>query len=169
MVAGILAGCQAEKEQEPENAILSEFAAMDLDGNAVDQSVLSGSKLTMINVWGTFCTPCIGEMPDLGVLSKADPGQLQIIGIVIDATDRNLQVLPDKKAEALEIISQTGADYLHLLPSASLNKAFLSQVQAIPFTIFVDSQGRQVGPAYTGAKSHAQWQSIIGQLLKTID
>ena len=38
-------------------AILSSFTAEDLEGNEVDQSVLSDYNLTMVNVWATFCSP----------------------------------------------------------------------------------------------------------------
>lgn len=163
-----LTACQSQPAAQLGKPILADFAAQDLSGNIVDQSILSGCKLTMVNVWATFCSPCIGEMPDLALLNQAYPGEFQVIGIVLDAADKNAQVLPDKKAEALDIIDRTGANYRHLLPSASLNKALLSGVQAIPETIFVDSAGRQVGPSYTGAKSHAQWKSIIEGLLKTV-
>ena len=40
------------------------FETTDLDGNTVNSADLfAASKLTMINIWGTFCGPCISEMP----------------------------------------------------------------------------------------------------------
>ncbi len=58
------------------------FSAQDLDGNPVDTSVFEGSRMTLINVWGTFCGPGLNEMPDLTKLAEeyADQG-LQVIGI----------------------------------------------------------------------------------------
>ena len=49
--------------------VMSRFTATDLEGVEVDQSIFSDYKLTMVNVWATFCTPCINEMPDLGELA----------------------------------------------------------------------------------------------------
>ena len=47
------------------------FETTDLDGNAVTvEELFSQHKLTMINLWGTYCGPCIGEMPDLEILSQ---------------------------------------------------------------------------------------------------
>ena len=46
------------------------FSAKDIDGKNVSEKVFADSKITMVNVWGTFCGPCIREMPDLGVLNK---------------------------------------------------------------------------------------------------
>ena len=45
------------------------FEAKDMEGNEVTSGVFAESKLTMINVWATYCNPCLNEMPDLGELS----------------------------------------------------------------------------------------------------
>lgn len=165
----LLCGCKKEEPPvQKGNPVLTSFSATDIDGNVVDQSVLSGHKLTMVNIWATFCGPCIREMPDLGELSSAYGEDFQIIGIVIDATDRNLQVLPEQKAKAKQIIAETGADYLHLLPSPTLNNAILSTVTSVPTTIFVDENGNQVGDIYIGSKAKAQWKTIIDSLLDSI-
>ena len=167
----LLCGCREEPPKEtikPGEPVLAAFSATDLNGNSVHQQIFSGHKLTMVNVWATFCGPCIQEMPDLGELSSAYGEDFQIIGIVIDATDRNLQVLPEQKAKAKQIIAETGADYLHLLPSPTLNNAILSTVTSVPTTIFVDENGNQVGDIYIGSKAKAQWKTIIDSLLNSI-
>ena len=48
----------------------SKFTAIDLNGNKVTEDIFKGKKLTMINIWATFCSPCIGEMPYLETLNK---------------------------------------------------------------------------------------------------
>lgn len=163
----ILFGCNKEKTPTATTGapLFSDFTANDLDGNTVDQTVFSQSKLTMINIWGTFCGPCINEMPELGELNRELP-DVQVIGIIIDAVDANLQPLEKEMADAHSIISQTGADYLHLLPSPDLINAYLYNVQAVPETIFVDANGNQVGESYLGARSKAQWLQIIDGLLE---
>ena len=65
------------------------FATTDLDGNPVTaEEIFSENKVTMVNLWGTFCGPCINEMPDLEVLNGrlADKG-CAMIGIVCDVID----------------------------------------------------------------------------------
>ena len=42
------------------------FKGEDMEGNVVSSSVFSEAKLTMINVWATYCGPCLREMPELG-------------------------------------------------------------------------------------------------------
>lgn len=162
-------GAGAGDSAEIGEDILSSFTAVDLDGNAVDQSLLSDHKITMVNVWGTFCSPCIGEMSDLAALHQAYADQgFQVIGIPIDVVDKNLQTISGKITDAEEIIASTGADYCHLVPSKSLNDTILSGVQSVPLTVFVDEEGRQVGPAYLGAKSREKWETIIKELLESV-
>ena len=170
LVASLCAcgGDEANVPAEKGEAIFGSFAAMDLEGNAVNEEIFAGHKLTMVNIWATFCGPCIHEMPDLAKFSTAYGDGFQIIGIPVDITDRNGAVIPDQKATALEIIAYTGANYRHLIPSDSLNEAYLFGVQAVPETVFVDSEGRQVGQSYLGARSEAEWRVIIESLLETL-
>ena len=52
---------QGESGGEGETVgILSQFTASDLDGNEVTQSLFEGHPVTMVNVWATFCGPCLG-------------------------------------------------------------------------------------------------------------
>ena len=156
--------------QGSENAgILSSFSTTDVDGNTIDQSVLKGKKLTMVNIWATFCGPCINEMPDLGELNKeySDKG-FQIIGIPVDVTDYYGNIDAGQIELAKDIIDETNADYLHILPSASLNQAKLSQVTSVPETIFVDENGNQIGESYIGSRSKQQWKEIVDGLMENM-
>lgn len=46
------------------------FTATDFKGNPVTSEIFAKNKLTMVNIWGTFCGPCIREMPDLARINK---------------------------------------------------------------------------------------------------
>lgn len=148
--------------------VLSNFSSTDLEGNPVDQSILADYDLTMVNVWATFCGPCINEMPDLGELAAeyADKG-VQIIGLVSDAMDSDGTVSDSQVETAREIVAETGADYLHLLPSADLY-GVLSQIYAVPTTFFVDSEGAQVGDAIVTAQSKEKWIETIDSILAEV-
>lgn len=179
MFALIFTSCgKSEAENEPtsvggeitqNSGILSDFTTTDIDGNAVDASVLGGKKLTMVNIWATFCGPCINEMPDLGKISEeyADKG-FQIIGIPVDVVDYYGNIDASQVELAKDIIDETGAVYLHILPSVSLNQAKLSQVTSVPETIFVDENGNQVGESYIGSRSEEQWKEIIDGLMENM-
>lgn len=161
----------ASSAQENTAGVLSAFSAIDLDGNEIDQTVLSEKKLTMINVWATYCGPCLREMPDLGKLAaEYAEKDVQIIGIAMDTLNRDGTVNEEQREYAKELTVQTGADsYLHLLPSESLISAKLSSVTAVPTTFFVDAEGREVGKAVLGSKTADDWRSIIDSRLAQIE
>lgn len=156
-------------ENQTSDAVnLSAFTAMGLDGQMYSGEIFRGKKLTVLNVWGTFCGPCIREMPDLEALSQAYGDQIQIIGIPIDITDANNALLPDGKAEAEYILSETGVTYLQILPSKSLNALFLSEIQVLPTTIFVDENGRMLDEPYYGSRDYAGWKRVIDAYLEVL-
>lgn len=121
-----------------EGAVITGFSTTDLDGNAVDSSILSEAKLTVLNVWATYCTPCVNEMPDLETLSQnyKDKG-VQVVGLVADVFEDE-----EKKAEAKEILSATGVTYVNLLPDTVLDDSLLYDITGTPTTLFLDSEGK---------------------------
>ena len=145
------------------------FSTTDLDGNSVDQSVFADHKLTMVNVWATFCGPCISEMPELGTLASeyADKG-MQIVGLVSDVTDSDGNLDEAQLSLARDIVAETGANYLHVVPGEGLY-GLLSQVSGVPTTLFVDSEGKQVGTAYIGAKDLDGWKAVADELLESLE
>ena len=54
-----------EGSYEIGDKVFSSFAAKDFDGNILDESVFADSKITMINIWATYCEPCKEEIPAL--------------------------------------------------------------------------------------------------------
>ena len=145
------------------------FETTDLAGNVVSADVFADHKLTMINVWATYCSPCLQEMPELGELSKEykDKG-VQIIGIPIDTLEQDGTWSQSQVANAASLASQTGADYLHILPSQDLIQAGLSDIYAVPTTFFVDSSGNVTGDTYMGSKSKKEWEKVIDQTLENM-
>lgn len=158
----------AAPEDRPE--VFGNFTSTEIYGQPVDQTVFEDYKLTMINIWGTFCAPCIREMPELGEISieYADKG-LAVVGIPADITDKYGKIKTAEFDDALNIISTTQANYLHIVPSAEMISAKLGSIQSLPQTIFVDSQGRQVGEVYAGSKEKADWIKIIDSLLEAME
>lgn len=143
------------------------FSATDLNGAPVTSDIFAKNKVTMLNIWGTFCGPCIREMPDLAKLSEANKANgVEVVGIVIDILDRKGNVDSRVKKSGEAIIKQTGANYTHIIPSKEMFSGVLKDVQAVPTTIFVDSNGTQIGEAHLGARSQKDWQKLIDEILK---
>ncbi len=139
------------------------FEAQDIEGNTVSSSVFSEAKLTMVNVWATYCNPCLSEMPELGELAKEyDPKDFQIIGIISDVQEGSD---PETLELAADLISKTGADYPHLLLNESLYYALLTDVTAVPTTFFITETGK-VADTVIGAMDKSAWEETINGLLE---
>ena len=135
------------------------FEGTDLDGNAVSSDIFAQSKLTMVNVWATYCGPCLNEMPYLGELAaEYGPEEFQIVGIVSDVLEGKDQTLVES------LVQQTGANYTHLLLNESIYNALLMDVTVVPTTFFLNQDGVVVDTVL-GARKKLAWEETINELL----
>ena len=169
LAALLLTGC-AQKETgqetgqdagEEKGGVLSSFTATDLEDNEVSQEILAEYDLTLVNVWATFCGPCLREMPSLGELAaEYQPQGVNIIGIVSDTLTSEGELDEDQVDLARDLVEETKAEYTHLLPSQDLF-GLLGQIYAVPTTFFVDSEGNQVGDTYMQSMSKEELSELI--------
>ena len=158
----------AHAEEDPPR-LIGEFSTVDIYGNEFDQSLIASAPLTFVNIWGTFCPPCIDEMPALGKLAEEFAGRVQFLGIVGDV-NYGYGVDEDLVDLAVEIAEQTGAiSYTHLVPSDQLLEAPLSAIEAYPTSFFVDSEGRQFSIGYVGSRDEDSWREIIQAAINEMD
>lgn len=166
----VLTACQSGKDSSSsaktktveQKEVFGDFQTHTLDGEPADQEIFGQARLTMVNVWATFCGPCINEMPDLGELSRSyDSSEFQIVGLISDVTEA-------EDENARKIVSDTQADYVHLVASEDLMNGALQKINVVPTTIFVDQDGMQVGGVYAGAKSMEAWKEIVDGYLKEV-
>lgn len=139
------------------------FEGQDMEGNTVSSDIFSESRVTMVNVWATYCSPCLNEMPELGELAKEyDSEDFQVIGIVSNVPEG----ADEEELGLVEVlIGQTGADYPHLLLSQSLNDGLLADVMAVPTTFFFDREGKLLDTV-VGAKEKSAWKEMIDGFLE---
>ncbi len=175
----LLTGCAADSGSAPDagteatlvgNQLIMDFTTKTLYGKEVSMAELfDGYDVIMLNVWGTFCGPCVQEMPHLGELSRkyADKGVL-IVGVVSDISDADGVITADYLLDdALEIVEITEADYPHLLPCSGL-MPLLMQVPALPTTVFLNAEGYQLGSAQVGAMNMADWAALLDEILEQL-
>lgn len=142
-----------------EGGSLGEFSMEDVNGESYTQEMFADHDLTMINVFTTWCSPCIREIPDLEKLSKEMEGQgVQVIGIVLDIAG-NADEETIEKAKLLA--EKTGASYPFLIPDAGYLNGRLAGISAVPETFFVDKEGNIVGETYSGSRSFEDWKGIV--------
>lgn len=153
---------ETKKESDEEQAYVLTFKATTIDGEEMTSDCFSQSKLTMINVWATYCNPCLSEMPDLGEIAASyDPADFQMIGIISDVVDTASE---SEIQYAKDLIQQTKANYPHLLLNESLYGNLVAVVTSVPTTFFVNQEGEVLGYV-VGAQKKESWEGIIDELL----
>ena len=109
---------EAAGEQKASNFSVSdkslEFTAENLALESVDSSIFGEKDLTVLNVWGTFCGPCIQEMPELGEWQRSLPDNVQIIGLVADVAGKEDA---DHIELANTILDKTNAHFTNIIPN----------------------------------------------------
>ena len=148
----LLAGCdrpaEAPAQPAPESAgaaageVVRQFAGTplpamrftDADGRTLDLAAQDGPVL--INLWATWCAPCVVEMPQLDALAAELEGEVRVITVSQDVRGAEV-VAPffaDKGFARLEP---------WLDPEASLSAQFTPE-GLLPLTILFDATGKEV-------------------------
>lgn len=170
----LLNGCGKEtadnkKEEENtsttyENGITTDqirsLEGEDLNGNAVDSTIFSNYDLTMINIWATWCGPCVEELPALASLYKNLPENVNLITICSDGSEA--------KSNAKSILNESGAKFITICGDKTIQETILKNVSAIPTTIFVDKKGNVIGQPLLGAATEKDYANEIDARLKNI-
>lgn len=153
-----------------DRAEVGAFNAQTLDGVPVDQTIFADKKLTMLNVWTTWCGACITEMPDLEALSHDVRGMdAQVIGLVCDASDLRGEIDEELLELAQQIVKRTGVTFPTLVPDKTLHDGLLKGMLGYPTTFFVDEQGDLVGEPVLGSNSKDDWMKLIQERLAEVD
>lgn len=175
LVAGMLsmlifAGCSSTKpasgsanqEGNKDSNSAGTFETTDIEGTSYTQEVFSDYDLTMVNVFATWCSPCVAELPDLEKLHKEMAAQgVNVVGIVMDAVDENGNQDKEALEKAKELKERSGVTYPILIPNDSIMDGRLNLLDCYPTTYFVDKDGNIVGQAYEGSNSLEGWKEIV--------
>lgn len=148
---------------------VGKFETTGIDGKTYTEKVFSDYDLTLVNVFTTWCSPCVKEIPELQELYKEmkDKG-VGVAGVVLDTTDEkgNQDEEAVKKAGILQ--EKTKAEYPFLIPDATMMNGRLQGISAFPETFFVDKDGNIVGDTYTGSHTLDEWKEIVEKELKNV-
>ncbi len=112
-----------------------ELTGSDLAGGEVDLADLRG-KPVVVNVWASWCPPCISEQPDLNEAASELGDGVEFVGLNIrDASREDAQAyVRDLEVPYGSIYSADGAA---LLPFAGTLTP-----RSIPSTVVLDAEGR---------------------------
>lgn len=138
------------------------------DGRNVNNEIFLENKITMINVWGTYCSSCIKELPYLQEIhDEFKNNGFGVIGVIIDVNNENTKAKEFIKAK--NILDENNIKYPNVLLDDKFKACTTGAVFLIPTTIFVNSKGNIIGEIIETAYSKEQYTTIIQELLKDID
>jgi thiol-disulfide isomerase/thioredoxin len=130
-VAAPQAGGQVDRSHKGEAA--PALAFLDPSGAKVTLATFRGRPV-LLNLWATWCAPCVKEMPTLDALAGAQGGKLQVVTLSQD--------FEGAKAVAPFFAK---ARFRHLRPYLDSDAAFsMTMGLNLPATILYDRAGREV-------------------------
>ena len=137
-----------------------EFESVDLDGNVVKSADLfKDNKITMVNIWGTWCVNCVNEMGQLAEIHK----RLQEKGCGIVGVEFERGEPMENVADAArKVFADNGITYPNVwMPEGN---PVLEKVNTYPFSFFVDSEGKIITYPIKGA-AVMEYEEIVEKLL----
>ena len=154
-------------QQDGDN--VGKFEMTGIDKKTYTEDMFSEYDLTLVNVFTTWCSPCVNEIPELEKLYQELKDQgVGVTGVVLDTADSegNQDEQAIKKAELLQ--EKTKATYPFLIPDENMMNGRLQGISAFPETFFVDKNGNIVGETYSGSHTLEEWKEIVEKELSAI-
>ena len=162
-----------DQPQETSNAgdstNVGKFETKGVDGKDYTEKVFSDYDLTLVNVFTTWCSPCVNEIPELEKLyEEMKEKGVGVVGVVLDTVGDDAKQNEDTVKKAGVLKEKTKASYPFLVPDSTMMNGRLNGVSAFPETFFVDKEGNIVGETYSGSHTLDGWKEIVEKELKNI-
>lgn len=150
---------------------VGDFAAEDVFGGTHTQEMFADNDLTLVNVFATWCSPCVQEIPELEALRAQyqEAGiRLGMVGVVMDA--RTADGVDEGALELARLLHEkSGAQFPFLIPDEDRMNGRLAGIESYPESFFVDGRGNIVSEPYLGANSRAEWAKIVDAQLAAME
>jgi thiol-disulfide isomerase/thioredoxin len=99
------------------------------------------AKLRVVNIWATWCVPCVAEMPELRAVAAAFGPEVALTGVSMD------DMIPGAKRENVAaFLDRQKVGYLNVYYKGNTDdlSAYYHFEGEIPVTIAFDAAGREV-------------------------
>lgn len=109
----------------------------------VESRLGPGGGVRVVNLWATWCLPCIEELPDLAALDAAQRERgVKVIGISLDLALPNDEVALESRV--LDLLREREVRYENLLYTGSVSSLLdaLDLPGPIPYTLLVGNDGQ---------------------------
>lgn len=151
-IAGLSTGAMAKFALRKELGDPIEAAFVNENGAPASVADFAG-KVTVLNLWATWCPPCLKEMPALNELQAAlkDSGA-QVVTVAVQSGGR---------AKAKDFLKE---NMLYELPAYADERNALPRevgILGLPTTLILDPQGREIGRV----QGDAEWNAPEAEAL----
>jgi len=107
------------------------FRMTDLDGKTLNFESLKG-KVIFLNIWATWCPPCIAEMPNIQSLyNKVGSDKIAFVMLSVDEGGQQ---------KVKKFIDKKGYTFPVYMPASAFPEEFYSQ--SIPTTFIINKEGK---------------------------
>ena len=99
------------------------------------QSILNPGRRTVINLWATWCVPCLKEMPELDRLQASlKKNGIDLIGLNVDAE-------PDGRIQPF--LERVPVSYpIYIGGVSAISQLFATDELTVPLSLVIDNNGR---------------------------
>ena len=99
-------------------------------------------QVVMLNIWATWCPPCLREMPSMQAVYEAYAGDgLEILAVAVDDVPGERQPDGAITGKVSEFVERLGVTFPVLLdPTGGTERLF--RTEYLPTTVLIDRQGR---------------------------
>ena len=119
------------ESSEDLGTISTDFTLESIDGNFLSSNDLKG-KIVFINLWATWCPPCIAEMPEIEDLYEELKNETNIEFVMLN--------LDQNRNKALEFIARKELNIPVYFKASALPPELT--VRSIPTTFVIDPDGK---------------------------
>jgi len=120
------------------------IAFVDASGKEIKLGDFHG-RFMLVNLWATWCGPCINELPELARLQKELP-QDRVTVVPVDVLER---LDAEKLGEFLKMHDAEGLP-VYIDKDRATQRGFVAN--ELPLTVLIDAEGREVARAAGGQK-----------------
>jgi thiol-disulfide isomerase/thioredoxin len=100
-------------------------------------------EVLVLNLWATWCAPCVEEMPSLAALQQRFAGRIRVVPVSVDSEG--------DRAKAIQELARLSGGSLPFLQDMTRGVLFDLQAAGMPVTIIYDRQGQELARLAGGA------------------
>ncbi|SFH93863.1 TlpA family protein disulfide reductase [Planctomicrobium piriforme] len=104
-------------------------------------------KVVIMDLWATYCPPCMAEFPNLVHLHRTYPGRVACISVSTDYDGLDEKPVEAHRERVMKFLTKQQATFQNILLSTDTETLFAQKVtqQSIPIVFVFDRQGQLQG------------------------